>query len=94
VRTVSQKVWRPLKNVQFWPSTRKAIISTTGILLVFRGLQFETDAVIGQKGALCKVSDGVFLIFFHIVLKIKSKPTGGLYKNEFTESEERNVWAS
>jgi len=22
---------RPLKNVQFWPSTRKAIISTTGI---------------------------------------------------------------
>jgi hypothetical protein len=50
---ITDKV-RPLKNVQFWPSTRKAIISTTGILLVFRGLKFESDAVIGQKGALCK----------------------------------------
>jgi len=45
---------RPLKNVQFWPSTRKAIILTTGIHLVFRGLKFEPDAVIGQKGALFK----------------------------------------
>jgi general secretion pathway protein D len=45
---------RPLKNVQFWPSTRKAIILTTGILLVFRGLKFEPDAAIGQKGVLCK----------------------------------------
>jgi len=45
---------RPLKNIQIWPSTRKAIISTTGIHGVFRGFKFEPDAVIGQKGELCK----------------------------------------
>jgi hypothetical protein len=45
---------RPLKNVHFCSSSRKATILTTGIHLVFRGLQFETDAEIGQKGAFCK----------------------------------------
>jgi len=45
---------RPLKNVHFCSSSRKAIILTTGIHLVFRGLKFETDAEIGQKGAFCK----------------------------------------
>jgi hypothetical protein len=45
---------RPLKNIQFCSSTRKAIISTTGIHSVFRGLKFEPDAVIGQKRVLCK----------------------------------------
>jgi len=45
---------RPLKNVQFCSSSRKAKISTTGIHSVFRGLKFESDDEIGQKGALCK----------------------------------------
>ena len=35
-------------------SSRKAIILTTGIHGVFRGLKFEPDAEIGQKGAFCK----------------------------------------
>jgi len=45
---------RPLKNAYFCSSSRKAIILTTVILLVFRGLKFEPDAEIGQKGAFCK----------------------------------------
>jgi hypothetical protein len=44
---------RPLKNIQFCQSTRKARILTTGIHRVFRGLKFESDAVIGRKGMLC-----------------------------------------
>jgi hypothetical protein len=39
------------QNVQFCPRSRKAKILTTGIPGVFRGLKFETDAEIGQKGA-------------------------------------------
>jgi len=31
----------------------KAIILTTGILVVFRGLKFEPDTEIGQKGVFC-----------------------------------------
>jgi len=45
---------RPLKNVQFCSRSRKARIITTGIPLVFRGLEFEPDAEIGQKGAFFK----------------------------------------
>ncbi len=45
---------RPLKKVQFCSRSRKAKISTAGIYGIFRGLKFEPDAVIGQKGALCK----------------------------------------
>jgi hypothetical protein len=44
----------PLQNVQFCSSSRKARILTTGIYWIFRGLKFETDAEIGQKGTLCK----------------------------------------
>jgi hypothetical protein len=44
---------RPLKNAQFCSISRKAIILTTGIHGVFRGLKFEPDAEIGQKGAFC-----------------------------------------
>jgi len=47
-------VLRPLKNAQFWSSSRKAIILTTGIHWVFRGLKFEPDAGIGQKGTFFK----------------------------------------
>jgi hypothetical protein len=45
---------RPLQNVNFCLSSRKAIILTTGIHGVFRGLKFEPDAEIEQKGAFCK----------------------------------------
>ena len=54
---------RPLQNVQFCSSSRKAKILTTGIYWIFRGLKFEPDlsacnaqagAEIGQKGTLCK----------------------------------------
>jgi hypothetical protein len=38
---------RPLKNVQFCSSSRKAKILTTGIHRVFRGLKFEPDTEIG-----------------------------------------------
>jgi hypothetical protein len=43
-----------LKNVQFCSSSRKRKILTTGIQLVFRGLKFETNAEIGQKGMFFK----------------------------------------
>ena len=45
---------RPLKNTYFCSNSRKAKILTTGIHLVFRGLKFEPDTEIGQKGAFCK----------------------------------------
>ena len=45
---------RPLNNVQFWPRSRKAKISTAGIYVIFRGLKFEPDTEIGQKGTLFK----------------------------------------
>jgi len=45
---------RPLKNVQFCPRARKTMISTKGIYEIFRGLKFDPDAEIGQKGAFCK----------------------------------------
>ena len=47
-------ILRPLKNVQFCSSSRKAKILNAGIHRVFRGLKFESDAEIGQKGAFCK----------------------------------------
>jgi hypothetical protein len=52
-----------LKSVQFCSSSRKAIILTTGIHLVFRGLKFESDAEIGQKGALCEALKESLLIW-------------------------------
>jgi hypothetical protein len=45
---------RPLENAHFCSSSRKAKILTAGIHRVFRGLKFEPDAEIGQKGAFCK----------------------------------------
>ena len=44
---------RPLsqfQNAQFCLRLRKVKILTTGIYLIFRGLKFEPDAEIGQKG--------------------------------------------
>ena len=46
---------RTLKNVQFCSRSRKTKILTTGIHVVFRGLKFEFDAEIGQKGTFFKV---------------------------------------
>jgi len=43
-----------LKNVQFCSRSRKTKILTTGIHLVFRGLKFESDEEIGQKGTFLK----------------------------------------
>jgi hypothetical protein len=45
---------RPLKNAQFCSRSRKARILNTGIPVVFRGLEFESNAEIGQKGAFFK----------------------------------------
>ena len=45
---------RPLKNTNICLSSRKAIILTTGIHRVFRGLKFEPDTGIGQKRTFCK----------------------------------------
>jgi hypothetical protein len=39
------------QNVQFCSRSRKAKILTAGIYGIFRGLKFELDAEIGQKGA-------------------------------------------
>ncbi len=44
-------ILRPLKNANFCSSSRKAIILTTGIHGVFRGLKFEPDTEIGQISA-------------------------------------------
>jgi hypothetical protein len=52
---------RPLNKVQFWPRSRKAKISTAGIYGIFRGLKFEPEEEIGQKGHFSKVSS--FLCF-------------------------------
>ena len=56
---------RPLKNVQFCSSSRKAKISTTGILRVFRGLKFEPDTEIGQKGTFFKGLSRFLLVYPH-----------------------------
>jgi len=57
---------RPLQNVQFWSSSRKAQILTTGIYWIFRGLKFETDAEIGQKGTLCKGLNNTKLVLIDV----------------------------
>ena len=44
-RPVSQ-----FQNAQFCRRSRKAKILTTGVYVIFRGLKFESDAEIGQKG--------------------------------------------
>jgi hypothetical protein len=66
------KKMRPLKNAQFCSRSRKTRILTTGIPVVFRGLEFEPDAEIGQKGAFFKglktiIMLSVFLFFFSVM---------------------------
>src|SRR4030042_1489356 len=47
---------RALIKVQFCSRSRKTIILTRGIQRVFRGLKFESEAEIGQKGIFLKLS--------------------------------------
>ena len=47
---------RPLNNVQFWPRSRKAKISTAGIYGIFRGLKFEPDERDWAKGDIIQRS--------------------------------------
>jgi len=54
VEASTDPIMRPLKNVPFCSKPSKAKILTTGIHLVFRELEFEPDAGIGQKGAFFK----------------------------------------
>jgi len=59
------KSLRPLKNAQFCSSSRKAKILTAGIYGIFRGLKFEPDTEIGQKGVFFK---GLFFAFANPIL--------------------------
>jgi len=43
--------WSHFQNVSVWSRSRRAKILTAGIHGVFRGLQFEPNAEIGQNGA-------------------------------------------
>ena len=45
---------RPFKNVNFCSSSRKTKNLTAGIYGIFRGLKFEPDTEIGQKGTFFK----------------------------------------
>ena len=57
---------RLLRNVQFWPRSRKAKISTAGIYVIFRGLKFEPDKEIGQKEIFFKGLSITPLFIHHI----------------------------
>ena len=48
------KILNLFKNFQFCSISRKAKILTGGILRVCRGLKFESDTEIGQKGVFLK----------------------------------------
>jgi hypothetical protein len=54
LKTDIEPIGRPLKNTQFCSRSKKAKILTAGIPKVFRGLEFEPDAEIGQKGSFFK----------------------------------------
>jgi hypothetical protein len=60
---------RPFKKAQFYSRSRKARILTTGILVVFRGLEFESDTA-RPAIALATAEDwakgGVFQRYHHI----------------------------
>jgi hypothetical protein len=49
---------RLLKKGHFCSISSKAIILTTGIQGVFRGLKFEPDEEMGQKGVIGKGLEG------------------------------------
>jgi hypothetical protein len=62
---------RPLKKAHFWSRSRKAKISTGGIYEIFRGLRFEPDTEIGQKGHFSKVSNGYLSASTRVLDSIK-----------------------
>jgi len=57
-----------LKNGNFCSSSWKAKISTAGIYRIFRGLEFELDAEIGQKGPFCKGLEAI-----HVACRVSEK---------------------
>ena len=65
-----------MKNAQFWLRSRKAKTLTTGIYLIFRGLKFEPDAEIGQKGAFCKGLDSLNIKDLNCISKHYRKTVG------------------
>ena len=75
---------RPLKNAQFCSRSRKIKILTTGIYLIFRGLKFESDAEIGQKGAFCKGLE-VGMMLRNIPLESTPPESGRLIYHKVSE---------
>ena len=71
-------ILRSLQNVQFCSSSRKAKILNTGICWIFRGLKFEPDAEIGQKGTLCKGL--IFTLPHHVADKVFNLESGSPIK--------------
>src|SRR4030042_3650392 len=88
--------WKPLKNIQFCPRSRKMKILTTGIHLVFRGLKFESDAEIGQKGmffsGLILLSMMVSLLFISACGTGKSTRKGPVRSFPDALIEKTNTW--
>jgi len=62
-------------------------ILTTGIYWIFRGLKFEPDAEIGQKGTLCK---GLTLSALPLCAADKLLKTMLTCRNDLKLSEKRN----
>ena len=59
VDSVSERIHRieSFKKIQFCSRSRKTLILTTGIHLVFRGSKSESDTEIEQKGKFLKLSE-------------------------------------
>jgi hypothetical protein len=83
-------ILRPLQNVQFCSSSRKAKILTGGIYLIFRGLKFEPDTdtlvkhqrSIGQKGMFCNglILSILLTVCFVSILPAKTACADGIRK--------------
>jgi prepilin-type N-terminal cleavage/methylation domain-containing protein len=64
-----------LKYAQFFAKSRKMKISTTGIHGVFRGLKFESDAELVQKGEYFKGLRGFTLVELLVAMVLLSMVT-------------------
>jgi len=85
---------RPLKNVQFCSSSRKAKILTGGIYLIFRGLKFEPDAAIGQKRTFCKGLNmsGMLPVVFVVLFFLLSSQAHAVVLKIATLSPDGSNW--
>ncbi|OGP49907.1 MAG: hypothetical protein A2Y79_02910 [Deltaproteobacteria bacterium RBG_13_43_22] len=86
-----------LKNLQFWLRSRKTRILTTVIQLVFRGLKFESDKEIGQKGTFFKALPGFTLIeimMFIILVGIVMAPIMGPFVTSVLQSDRPEIVVS